>query len=70
MIIIALNTMLSESHFFFVALLLLLLLVTDECFMAPRPLAHGLDTVMGPPHIPVRLLFKQTDIVIMPGKGL
>lgn len=46
MIIIVLNTMLSECLFF--APLFLLLLVTDECFMAPRPLTHGLDAVMGP----------------------
>lgn len=35
---------------FFFAPLFLLLLVTDECFMAPRPLAHGFDAVMGPSH--------------------
>lgn len=50
MIIIALNTMLSEGLFFFFAPLFLLQLVTDECFMAPRPLAHRLDAVMGPSH--------------------
>lgn len=47
----------------------LLLLVTDEYFMAPWPLAHGLDAVRGPSHSR-KTAFKQTDIVIMPDKGL
>lgn len=60
---------LSVFFVVFFARLFLLLLVTDECFMAPWPLAHGLDAVMGPSHSRKTAL-KQTDIVIMPGKGL
>lgn len=48
MIIFALNSVVRVSRFlFFFAGLFLLLLVKDECFMAPQPLAHGLDAVTG-----------------------
>lgn len=53
----------------FLAHMFLLLLVTDECFMAPWHLAHGLGAVRGPSHFH-KTAFKQTDIVIIPGKGL
>ena len=68
MIIIALNVMLSGGHFSF-TLLLLLQLVIDECFMASRLLVHGLDSVMGASYSH-RTAFKQTDVVIMAGRGL
>lgn len=54
---------------FFWARMFFLLLVTDECFMAPWPLAHDLDAVRGPSHSR-KTAFKQTYIVIMPDKGL
>lgn len=67
-IIIALNTMLSEGHF----------LCSAASFTAGHrwvfygPTDPGAWSWYrnGAPHIPVRLLFKQTDVVIMPGRGL